>query len=150
MSEEQQGYTGFKQPPEGTPRTGLDKVRIGVLEKQVSDLQTELAHVPDMAALYRKGWDAAAANVVLLQADLDKLRWIPVAEGLPKEQDHKDACGHSINVWCYYGNLGLPERKKLGIPTGYDTDIYHLPSNTWMSGITPTHWMPIPTLPEKE
>lgn len=78
--------------------------------------------------------------------------WIKIVPGdgktLPEVQNHKHACGHSNHVWVYYGNLGLPERKKLNIPAGYDTDIYHHPTKSWMSGIKPTYWMPIPELPK--
>ena len=81
-----------------------------------------------------------------ISRQLKELEWISVKHELPEEQEHKNACGHSVAVWCYYSNLGLPERQSHGIPDGYHTDIYHLPTKSWMSGVTPTHWMSIPKL----
>ncbi len=96
------------------------------------------------------GQNPFVKRIAALQAQLHALRWRKVEEELPEVQDHKHACGHSVHVWVYYGNLGLLERKKLNIPAGYDTDIYHHPTKSWMSGMKPTFWTPIPELPKGE
>lgn len=76
---------------------------------------------------------------------LEQHRWIPVSERLPEEEKHPDSLGHSKSVLCY--NPDLKACHKANIGSRYWVDIYYLPSDCWMMGLRPTHWMPI--IPEQ-
>ncbi len=79
-----------------------------------------------------------------LKAKLDALRWIPVSEGLPEEQDHPESMGYSEMVLCY-NKIGMSSRKMR-----YWVDCWNTKYKHWQLGESPTHWMPIPTLPDEE
>lgn len=118
------------------------------LNKQIEELQKNVAY-----------WQAQLTKSMCGEtlAELERPRWVSVAERLPEECEgldwHEDLMIRFTSVWCCDAKTGTLEvRNRLqGKMTGNefldqytkDTD-YHWSKSWW----EPTHWMPIVPLPQ--
>ena len=127
----------------------FDTILEAAQAKQIQQLQTELKMMTESRDDHSKirqrhlvKHGKACDKIEQLQAELEKHRWIPVSERLPKDDGQ---------VWILYEKTGYTYN------AFYDQNVLHFSQKTWQifdySGgykkaeVEPTHWKPI-ILPE--
>ena len=104
------------------------------MEYAVEQKQKEIDKDNTITALQSNLKQAEAENERLREAT----RWIPVEERLPEIPDENSICSDMVLVT--NGDLD-----------GTEVSYYNSDTRKWEGDIIkPTHWMPIPALPEKE